>query len=438
MSAFRRHQPVSKTAEVGTRPGLQGQTLVSTGIADLDRLLGGGLPLGSLLLLLEDPASQQHLTFIKYFLAEGLACGHTSSWLAPRPQPGGAGAFLPPIAVPKQQDACSSSSSSTSESSSSGASTVTAVPPSGSATATNTASTTAAGDDGLRIAWQYRKYIQKQQHEQPQAQTVKAAGTTTTNATGSSFIRGGQAAAAAGSSSTTSTSSATTTAAAAAAVTAAAGAKALEAGVSREWCHRFDSSKYVGDAAVTPSRLQYRTTWGDHPIHELAAAAVQFVSGLRPPAAPAPAGQPPIALPVRDPAQIGRLVVQSLGGFAWRPAAAAGGLGPTSDNSSEQRLEEAALLQAVARLRLAAQDTSCAALITCPAGRLSASCIARLQHLCDGVVSLESLADDSDVYSLVPDQNRCVCVLCVCVCVCVCVCAWVDGRARVGWRWGLD
>jgi elongator complex protein 4 len=35
----------------GTRPGLYGQTLVSTGMADMDDLLGGGLPLGTVLLL---------------------------------------------------------------------------------------------------------------------------------------------------------------------------------------------------------------------------------------------------------------------------------------------------------------------------------------------------------------------------------------------------
>lgn len=49
---------------------------MSTGLADLDRLLGGGLPLGSLTLILEDEWSQHHATLLKYFLAEGAACGH--------------------------------------------------------------------------------------------------------------------------------------------------------------------------------------------------------------------------------------------------------------------------------------------------------------------------------------------------------------------------
>jgi elongator complex protein 4 len=62
-------------ADPGTRPGLHGQTLVSTGHPDLDRHLGGGLPLGSLLLLLEDGWSGHGTTLLRYFLAEGAACG---------------------------------------------------------------------------------------------------------------------------------------------------------------------------------------------------------------------------------------------------------------------------------------------------------------------------------------------------------------------------
>lgn len=102
MSAFLRRQPLGRAVEVGVRPGLHGQTLLSTGIADLDRLLGGGLPLGSLLLLLEDSHSQQHLAFIKHYLAEGVACGHSAAWLAPRPVPGGAAAFVPSVAAARQ------------------------------------------------------------------------------------------------------------------------------------------------------------------------------------------------------------------------------------------------------------------------------------------------------------------------------------------------
>lgn len=63
-----------RPAAAGTKPGANGQTLVSTGLADLDRILGGGLALGSLLLVEEDGASQHHETLARYFLAEGVAC----------------------------------------------------------------------------------------------------------------------------------------------------------------------------------------------------------------------------------------------------------------------------------------------------------------------------------------------------------------------------
>ncbi|KIZ00659.1 hypothetical protein MNEG_7306 [Monoraphidium neglectum] len=42
---------------------------------------------------------------------------------------------------------------------------------------------------------------------------------------------------------------------------------------------------------------------------------------------------------------------------------------------------------------------------------LSEGCAARLAHLCDAVLSLEPLADDSDVYRLVPDQASAIALL---------------------------
>ena len=90
------------TAEtVGTRPGLHGQTLISTGHADLDRLLGGGLPLGCLLLVLEDAWTPHGTTLMKCFAAEGAAWGHRLLWAC-----GGAGAGvkLPKLVVGKSAE----------------------------------------------------------------------------------------------------------------------------------------------------------------------------------------------------------------------------------------------------------------------------------------------------------------------------------------------
>ena len=82
-------------AELGTRPGLSGQTLVSTGLADFDKLLGGGVPLGTVVLLLEDNHTQNHSTLIKYFLAEGAANKQALYWSAGHARHASASRALP-------------------------------------------------------------------------------------------------------------------------------------------------------------------------------------------------------------------------------------------------------------------------------------------------------------------------------------------------------
>eukprot|EP00198_Chlamydomonas_reinhardtii_P003950 XP_001693286.1 predicted protein [Chlamydomonas reinhardtii] len=144
MSAFRR----AGTADMGTRPGLHGQTLVSMGLVDLDRILGGGLPLSSVLLVLEKVM-----------------------WLSASPPAGGPGAFLPAEASASQ----SSSDDAAAE----------------------------KEQPELRIAWQYRKYIKDEPQQQPQrAQSAASmsgrsgASASTTTGAKSSFARAGAAVAA--------------------------------------------------------------------------------------------------------------------------------------------------------------------------------------------------------------------------------------------------
>lgn len=62
----------------GTRPSVRnGQLLVSTGLPALDQLLGGGLAVGTLLLIEEDKYNIYSPLLFKYFLAEGIVNGHT-------------------------------------------------------------------------------------------------------------------------------------------------------------------------------------------------------------------------------------------------------------------------------------------------------------------------------------------------------------------------
>ncbi|KAF6103193.1 elongator acetyltransferase complex subunit 4 [Phyllostomus discolor] len=62
----------------GTRPSVRnGQLLVSTGLPALDQLLGGGLAVGTVLLIEEDKYNVYSPLLFKYFLAEGIINGHT-------------------------------------------------------------------------------------------------------------------------------------------------------------------------------------------------------------------------------------------------------------------------------------------------------------------------------------------------------------------------
>ncbi|XP_032368917.1 elongator complex protein 4 [Etheostoma spectabile] len=61
----------------GTRPSVQnGQLLVSTGVTSLDYLLGGGLAVGTVILIEEDRYDSYSRMILKYFLAEGVVCRH--------------------------------------------------------------------------------------------------------------------------------------------------------------------------------------------------------------------------------------------------------------------------------------------------------------------------------------------------------------------------
>ncbi|KAJ8248922.1 hypothetical protein GJAV_G00229220 [Gymnothorax javanicus] len=63
---------------VGTRPSIQnGQLIVSTGVTSLDYVIGGGLAVGTLLLIEEDKYDSYSRMLVKYFLAEGVVCGHS-------------------------------------------------------------------------------------------------------------------------------------------------------------------------------------------------------------------------------------------------------------------------------------------------------------------------------------------------------------------------
>ncbi|XP_005873129.1 PREDICTED: elongator complex protein 4 isoform X1 [Myotis brandtii] len=72
----------------GTRPSVRnGQLLVSTGLPALDQLLGGGLAVGTVLLIEEDKYNTYSPLLFKYFLAEGIVAGHTSLVASAKEEP---------------------------------------------------------------------------------------------------------------------------------------------------------------------------------------------------------------------------------------------------------------------------------------------------------------------------------------------------------------
>ena len=147
--------PPSRPLRGSTRPGLYGQTLVSFGLADADDLFGGGVPLGSVVLVGADARDDSGRrdcgnasTLARYFLAEGVASRHAALWLAPSADRDGKNrrgaalprrsraATLPRLAV---SDLADDESRET----------------------TTSRKTKNDDDDGLRIAWQYRRYLQQ-------------------------------------------------------------------------------------------------------------------------------------------------------------------------------------------------------------------------------------------------------------------------------------
>ena len=66
------------TLPAGCKPSIyNNQTVISSGVAAIDFLLGGGMPLGSLVLIEEDELRTYSDLLLRYFTSEGILCGHS-------------------------------------------------------------------------------------------------------------------------------------------------------------------------------------------------------------------------------------------------------------------------------------------------------------------------------------------------------------------------
>uniref|UniRef100_A0A8C5S000 Elongator complex protein 4 n=1 Tax=Laticauda laticaudata TaxID=8630 RepID=A0A8C5S000_LATLA len=73
----------------GTRPSVRhGQLLLSSGVPSLDSVLGGGLAIGTILLIEEDVYGVYSNLLFKNFLAEGVVCGHNLFIASDKEEPG--------------------------------------------------------------------------------------------------------------------------------------------------------------------------------------------------------------------------------------------------------------------------------------------------------------------------------------------------------------
>ncbi|KAK4306235.1 hypothetical protein Pmani_021934 [Petrolisthes manimaculis] len=76
-SSFQKKVKAKVVSIPGARPSIHNsQLLLSTGVPSLDYLLGGGLPVGSILLLEQDRHDVYSKLFLKYYLAEGVMNKH--------------------------------------------------------------------------------------------------------------------------------------------------------------------------------------------------------------------------------------------------------------------------------------------------------------------------------------------------------------------------
>lgn len=115
----------------GLKNGPNGTIFVSSGIPDLDKILGGGFPLGSLVMVMEDPDAPHHMLLLRNFMSQGLVHNQSLLYASPSRDPQ---SFLGTLPSPVMSKDDKSPDHDVEQ------------------------------EKGLRIAWQYKKYFGEQQN----------------------------------------------------------------------------------------------------------------------------------------------------------------------------------------------------------------------------------------------------------------------------------
>lgn len=132
-SFVRNLAPTVHVQAVGAKLGPNGVSLVSTGFADLDKVLGGGIPVGGILMIMEDIEAPHHLLLLRYFMAQGLVHDQPLLYASPLTSPQAFLGTLPGVVQAKDDKSEIEGSPKHTK------------------------------GENLRIAWQYRKYFNENQ-----------------------------------------------------------------------------------------------------------------------------------------------------------------------------------------------------------------------------------------------------------------------------------
>ncbi|KAJ1415434.1 P-loop containing nucleoside triphosphate hydrolase [Sesbania bispinosa] len=71
-SSFSRNLSTVTSQNPGLKHGPNGTMFISSGIPDLDKILGGGFALGSLVMIMEDAEAPHHMLLLRNFMSQGL------------------------------------------------------------------------------------------------------------------------------------------------------------------------------------------------------------------------------------------------------------------------------------------------------------------------------------------------------------------------------
>ncbi|XP_008223887.1 PREDICTED: elongator complex protein 4 isoform X1 [Prunus mume] len=131
-SSFSRNFASANSSQIpGLKHGPNGTVFISSGIPDLDKILGGGFSLGSLVMVMEDAEAPHHMLLLRNFMSQGLVHNQPLLYASPSKDPRQFLGTLPSPAVPKDDKSSHRDPDQ---------------------------------EKGLRIAWQYKKYFGENQH----------------------------------------------------------------------------------------------------------------------------------------------------------------------------------------------------------------------------------------------------------------------------------